>query len=66
MTANEVLDELKTQGSKSYKKMLFDNYGVKEACFNVKIGGRGLGIWNVEFHGLPEDSWSLVSNSLIR
>ncbi len=38
MTAKEVLDELKTLGSASYKKMLFNNYGVKEPCFGVKIG----------------------------
>ena len=38
MTAKEVLDELKTLGGQSYKKMLFSNYGVKEPCFGVKIG----------------------------
>jgi 3-methyladenine DNA glycosylase AlkD len=38
MTAKEVLDELKTMGNESYKKMLFKNYGVKEPCFGVKIG----------------------------
>lgn len=38
MTAKELLDELRPLGSKSYKKMLFANYGVKEPCFGVKIG----------------------------
>ncbi|MHC4166362.1 MAG: hypothetical protein ACYSWQ_05350 [Planctomycetota bacterium] len=43
MTAKEILDELKTMGSKSYKKLLFKNCGVKEPCFGVKIGGRKQG-----------------------
>jgi 3-methyladenine DNA glycosylase AlkD len=38
MTAKEILEELKPLGSESYKKMLFNNYGVKEPCFGVKIG----------------------------
>jgi 3-methyladenine DNA glycosylase AlkD len=38
MTAKEILAELKTLGSESYKKMMRRNYGVKEPCFGVKIG----------------------------
>jgi 3-methyladenine DNA glycosylase AlkD len=38
MTAKEILEELKPLGKESYKKMLFNNYGVKEPCFGVKIG----------------------------
>lgn len=38
MTAKEILAELKEMGSASYKRLLFDNYGVKEPCFGVKIG----------------------------
>jgi len=38
MTAKEILDEIKSLGSESYKKLLFKNYGVKEPCFGVKIG----------------------------
>ena len=38
MTAKELLDELQSLGSESYKKMLMNNYGVKEPCFGVKIG----------------------------
>jgi hypothetical protein len=38
MTAKEILAELKTLGSESYKKMLMNNYAVKEPCFGVKIG----------------------------
>jgi 3-methyladenine DNA glycosylase AlkD len=38
MTAKEILEEIKPLGRESYKKMLFNNYGVKEPCFGVKIG----------------------------
>ena len=38
MTAKELLEELQSLGSESYKKMLMKNYGVKEPCFGVKIG----------------------------
>ncbi len=38
MTTEDVLDELKTLGSDSYKRVLCKNYGVKEPCFGVKIG----------------------------
>ena len=38
MTAKEILEELKPLGRERYKRMLFDNYGVKEPCFGVKIG----------------------------
>ena len=38
MSAKQILGELKSMGSESYKKMLFKNYGVKEPCFGVKIG----------------------------
>jgi len=37
MTAKEILKELETLGSESYKKVIF-NHGVKEPCFGVKIG----------------------------
>ena len=38
MTAKDILAEIKPLGSASYKKLLFNNYGVKEPCFGVKIG----------------------------
>lgn len=38
MTAKELLEELQSLGSDSYKKMLMKNYGVEEPCFGVKIG----------------------------
>ena len=38
MTAKEILEEIKPLGRESYKRMLFNNYGVKEPCFGVKIG----------------------------
>jgi 3-methyladenine DNA glycosylase AlkD len=38
MSAKKILEELKSLGTESYKKMLFKNYGVKEPCFGVKIG----------------------------
>ena len=38
MTATEILPELKSLGSESYKKLLMKNHGVKEPCFGVKIG----------------------------
>lgn len=38
MTAKELLEELQSLGSESYKKMLMKNYGVEEPCFGVKIG----------------------------
>jgi hypothetical protein len=37
MTAKAILEEIKSLGSDSYKKILF-NHGVKEPCFGVKIG----------------------------
>jgi 3-methyladenine DNA glycosylase AlkD len=37
-TAKQILDELKSLGGESYKKLLMKNYGVKEPCFGVKIG----------------------------
>ena len=37
MTANEILEEIKPQGSDSYKRVIF-NHGVKEPCLGVKIG----------------------------
>lgn len=43
MTAKEILGELKTMGSESYKKLLFRNYCVREPCFGVKIGVRKQG-----------------------
>ena len=38
MTAKEILAELKSLGSESYKKLLMKNHGVKEPFFGVKIG----------------------------
>ena len=38
MTAKEILDEMKPLGRESYKRILFNNYGVKEPCFGVSIG----------------------------
>jgi DNA alkylation repair enzyme len=38
MTAKEILEELKPLGRESYKRLLFNNYGVKEPCFGVPIG----------------------------
>jgi 3-methyladenine DNA glycosylase AlkD len=38
MNATEVLKELESLGSASYKKLLMHNYGVQEPCFGVKIG----------------------------
>ena len=38
MTAKQILEEIKPLGSESYKRLLFNNYGVKEPCFGVKIG----------------------------
>ncbi len=38
MTAKDILAELESLGSESYKKMLINNYGVREPCFGVKIG----------------------------
>jgi 3-methyladenine DNA glycosylase AlkD len=38
MTAKAILAEIKPLGSASYKKLLMNNYGVKEPCFGVKIG----------------------------
>lgn len=38
MTAKQILTEMKSLGSESYKRMLMNNYGVKEPCFGVKIG----------------------------
>ncbi|MGI8908531.1 MAG: DNA alkylation repair protein [Candidatus Sumerlaeaceae bacterium] len=38
MTAEDVLNELKSLGSPSCKKMLMTNHGVGEPCFGVKIG----------------------------
>jgi hypothetical protein len=38
MNAKHILKELKALGSDSYKRMLMNNYGVKEPCFGVKIG----------------------------
>lgn len=37
MSAKEILDELQSLGSESYKRMMMKNYGVKEPCFGVKI-----------------------------
>jgi hypothetical protein len=33
MTAKAILEEIKPLGSASYKKLLMNNYGVKEPCF---------------------------------
>ncbi len=38
MTAKEILEELKPLGKESYKRILFNNYRVKEPCFGVAIG----------------------------
>jgi 3-methyladenine DNA glycosylase AlkD len=38
MTAKEILADMKLLSSESYKRMLFNNYRVKEPCFGVKIG----------------------------
>jgi 3-methyladenine DNA glycosylase AlkD len=38
MTVEDVLNELETLGSESYKSMLCKNHGVKEPCFGVRIG----------------------------
>ena len=38
MTAQQIIEEIKPLGHESYKKLLFNNYGVKEPCFGVKIG----------------------------
>jgi 3-methyladenine DNA glycosylase AlkD len=37
MTATDILKELKSMGKESYKKLLFQNYDVKEPCFGVPI-----------------------------
>src|SRR5687767_10748285 len=37
MNAKKILEEIKPLGSESYKKMLFNNYGVKEPIYGVKI-----------------------------
>jgi hypothetical protein len=38
MTAKDILAELKPLGRESYRRVLFNNYGVKEPCFGVPIG----------------------------
>jgi hypothetical protein len=38
MTAKQILEELKPLGRESYKRLLFNNYGVKEPCCGVAIG----------------------------
>ncbi len=38
MNAKTILKELEALGSASYKRLLFNNYGVREPCFGVKIG----------------------------
>lgn len=38
MTAKEILAEMKPLGREGYKRILFNNYGVKEPCFGVAIG----------------------------
>lgn len=38
MTATQILAELKSLGSDSYKNLLMKNHGVREPCFGVKIG----------------------------
>ncbi|MGV3771446.1 MAG: DNA alkylation repair protein [Verrucomicrobiales bacterium] len=38
MTANQILLELQSLGSESYKKLLMKNHGVKEPFFGIKIG----------------------------
>jgi hypothetical protein len=47
MTVEEILDELETMVSESYKKLLFKNYGVKGPCFGVKIGDRKQGEFGI-------------------
>ncbi len=37
MSAKEILQEMKPLGRESYKRMLFNNYGVREPCFGVPI-----------------------------
>ena len=37
MTAKAILAEMKPLGRESYKRMLMNNYGVKEPCFGVAI-----------------------------
>jgi 3-methyladenine DNA glycosylase AlkD len=37
MTPKQILAELKSLGSESYKRVLMNNHGVKEPCFGVKI-----------------------------
>ena len=37
MTAKEILQEMKPLGRESYKRMLLNNYGVKEPCYGVPI-----------------------------
>ena len=37
MTAKEILGEMKPLGRESYKRVLVNNYGVKEPCFGVAI-----------------------------
>ena len=37
MSAKEILQEMKPLGRESYKRLLFNNYGVKEPCFGVPI-----------------------------
>lgn len=37
MNAKEILEELKTLGKESYKRVLIDNHGVKEPCFGVSV-----------------------------
>ena len=36
MTAPEILEEIKSKGSESYKRVIF-NHGVTEPCFGVKV-----------------------------
>ena len=38
MTAQSILDELRSMGTQSYKALLMKNYAVREPCFGVKIG----------------------------
>jgi hypothetical protein len=38
MTAREILEELKPLGRESYKRVLANNYGIKEPWFGVPIG----------------------------
>lgn len=38
MTAKGILAELKPLGRESYRRVLFNNYGVEEPCFGVPIG----------------------------